>query len=320
MWNLVAVETREGMVYQRLLEKLEQERETLKGKVFDILGKLRFDNKSLRELLVEAIRHNNSKEARDYLNRVVDNSINREVLEGLLDEHALTSEIMDASRVDEIRLDMERMEAHKLQPHFIESFFKAAFKSFGGRLYPREAGRFEMTTVPYELRNRDRIIGFGEPIGKKYERVCFEKALCHLPGKPVADLLVPGHPLLNATLDLVREQNAGLMKQGTIFVEERPGHRPRLLCYIEDAVQDEPVPTAKACHLQKSSLWNESGRHRYKRRLAPYLDYPTGEELTLSVNPPAGRLQRLEGLAMNHAILHTLQHPNRVRALTPPGG
>ena len=33
LWNLVSRETREGMVFQRLFEKLEQERETLKGKV-----------------------------------------------------------------------------------------------------------------------------------------------------------------------------------------------------------------------------------------------------------------------------------------------
>jgi SNF2 family DNA or RNA helicase len=324
LWNLVAVETREGMVYQRLLEKLEQERETLKGKVFDILGKLRFDNKSLRELLIEAIRHNNSKEARDYLNRVVDNSVNREVLEGLLDEHALTSEIMDASRVDEIRLDMERMEAHKLQPHFIESFFKAAFKNFGGRLYPREDGRFEITTVPYELRNRDRIIGFGEPIGKKYERVCFEKALCHLPGKPVADLLVPGHPLLNATLDLVREQNAGLMKQGTIFVDRNdPGTDLRLLCYIEDAVQDGTMLAngqkrviSKNLHFVEMKADGTATNAGY----APYLDYqaPTGEELTFVRQHLAGQdwlTGDVESLAMNHAILHIVpQHLNRVRA------
>ena len=37
LWNLVSKETREGMVYGRLLEKLEQEREALKGKVFDVL-------------------------------------------------------------------------------------------------------------------------------------------------------------------------------------------------------------------------------------------------------------------------------------------
>ncbi|MDR1740373.1 MAG: DEAD/DEAH box helicase [Synergistaceae bacterium] len=47
LWNLVAKETREGMVFQRLLEKLNNESEALGGKVFDVLGKLTFNNKSL---------------------------------------------------------------------------------------------------------------------------------------------------------------------------------------------------------------------------------------------------------------------------------
>ena len=45
LWNLVAKETREGDVYHRLLEKLEEERRALGGQVFDILGRLTFDNR-----------------------------------------------------------------------------------------------------------------------------------------------------------------------------------------------------------------------------------------------------------------------------------
>lgn len=38
LWNLVAEETREGDVYRKLLEKLEQARQSLGGQVFDVLG------------------------------------------------------------------------------------------------------------------------------------------------------------------------------------------------------------------------------------------------------------------------------------------
>src|SRR5690606_30109479 len=50
LWNLVAGETREGAVYQRLLEKLEAARQQLGGKVFDVVGEA-FEGKSLRDLL-----------------------------------------------------------------------------------------------------------------------------------------------------------------------------------------------------------------------------------------------------------------------------
>ena len=49
--NLVANQTREGKVFLRLLEKLEQQRQTLGDKVFNVLGKIRFQNLSLEEVL-----------------------------------------------------------------------------------------------------------------------------------------------------------------------------------------------------------------------------------------------------------------------------
>ena len=39
LWNLVASNTREGEVFTRLLEKLDEQRETYGGKVFDVLGR-----------------------------------------------------------------------------------------------------------------------------------------------------------------------------------------------------------------------------------------------------------------------------------------
>ena len=46
LWNLVAEETREGDVYRTLLEKLEEARKALGGQVFDVLGKLQFEGRA----------------------------------------------------------------------------------------------------------------------------------------------------------------------------------------------------------------------------------------------------------------------------------
>lgn len=159
LWNLVANETREGYVFQRLFLKLEEERQALGGKVFDILGKVSFDNKSLRDLLIEAVRYGNDPEVRARLNRVVDKSLDPQIFRDIIRENALTDDVMDIHMVNAIREDMERVEAHKLQPHFIESFFLDAFQQLGGRIRKREAGRYEITSVPYAVRNRDMAIG-----------------------------------------------------------------------------------------------------------------------------------------------------------------
>lgn len=99
LWNMVSKETREGAVYQRLFEKLEQERNALGGKVFDILGKVSFDNRSLRELLIEAVRYGNRPETRAKLYQVVDRSLDTKALRKLLAERALTEDTMDVHRV-----------------------------------------------------------------------------------------------------------------------------------------------------------------------------------------------------------------------------
>ncbi|MCM1579678.1 MAG: DEAD/DEAH box helicase, partial [Ruminococcus sp.] len=240
LWNLVSKETREGMVYSRLLEKLEQEREALKGKVFDVLGKLSFDNRSLKELLIEAVRYNDRDDVRRRLFEVVDHSLDRESLERLLDEHALTPDAMDVRQVMAIREDMERMEAHRLQPHFIESFFLEAFAAVGGRVRRREKGRYEITSVPFAVRNRET--GTSRPVLDKYERICFDKAFRNIQGKAQAELIAPGHPLLDSIIDLVRERNADVLKRGAVFVDDTDfSCDARLLFYVEDSVQDGVV-------------------------------------------------------------------------------
>jgi len=175
LWNLVAEETREGDVYRKLLDKLEQARQTLGGQVFDVLGKLQFEGKPLRDLLIEAIRYGDQPEVRARLTTVVEHALDRDQLRELLEDHALARDVMDAGRIHRIREEMERAEARRLQPHYIESFFLEAFRRLGGSVRQREPRRYEITYVPAPVRNRDRLIGIGEPVLPRYERIAFEK-------------------------------------------------------------------------------------------------------------------------------------------------
>ena len=324
LWNLVSKETREGAVFQRLFEKLEEERAALGGKVFDILGKANFDNRSLRELLIEAIRYGNAPETRAKLNQVVDRALDKDALRGLLEERALTEDTMDVHRVMAIREEMERMEAHKLQPHFIESFFIEAFKSLGGVIRKRETGRYEIMSVPYKVRNRDQIIGFGVPVASKYERICFDKQYCSVQGQPIADQVCPGHPLLEAVIDLIREQNADVLKRGSVLIDENdPSENARLLFYIEDSIQDGHIlPTDSRRVVSKTLQFvelDESG-HAKNAGYAPYLDYrPAEPDETAAVQQFAqtqGWLtQGVEDLAVGYAIAHIVpKHYSEVKA------
>ncbi len=323
LWNLVSKETREGMVFQRLFEKLEQERDTLKGKVFDVLGKVTFDNKPLRDLLIEAIRYGNDPAVRERLNQVVDHSLNHDELKRLINDNALTEETMDVHRVVAIREDMERMEAHKLQPHFIESFFLEAFQSVGGKIRARENGRYEITSVPFAVRNRDRQVGFGEPVLSRYERVCFDKIFSTIPGQVPAALIAPGHPLLEATIDLVRERNTDVLKRGAVFVDDDDlGVDARLLFYIEDSVQDGVIlPNGSKRIISKNIHFveiKEDGTS-IDAGYAPYLDYRATSSDEAAVirkflNSQAWLSSNVEDIAIGYAIREIIpSHVKEVR-------
>ena len=236
LWNMVAKDTREGDVYVQLLAKLEEERKALGGKVYDVLGRL-FDQRALRDLLMDAIRYGDDPARKEELNTAVEGAINKAHLTELLEERALVNDSMDTRQVQRIREEMERASARRLQPHFIEDFFLKAFAGLGGKIHPREKGRFEVTRVPAVMRSRDREIGMGAPLAERYERVCFDKK--HVDQHPRAELIGPGSPLLDATIDLSLERHGQILKQGAVLIDpEDLGDAPRLLFYLEHAVHD----------------------------------------------------------------------------------
>lgn len=283
LWNLVAKDTREGEVYFSLLKKLDQEREALGGRVFDVLGKIKFEDRPLRDLLLEAIRYGERPEVKERLKKVIDQSLDRDKLRELLEERALAHDVMDARKLQSIKENMERAEAHRLQPHYISSFFLEAFRLLGGSVREREPRRYEIRHVPAAIRQRDRIIGTREAVLPRYERITFEKELINVEGKPPAEFVCPGHPLLEATLDIILERYRDLLKQGTILVDEGdPSDKARLLVILEHSIQDgKSVATGEkrvvSRRLQFLEL-DESGEARVAG-YAPYLDYrPPSEE------------------------------------------
>jgi superfamily II DNA or RNA helicase len=328
LWNLVAEETREGDVYRRLLEKLEEARKALGGQVFDVLGKLQFvdegEPKTLRDLLLKAIRYGDEPKVRARLTIAIEHAVDQPHLQSLIEDRALAHDVMDSNRVMRVREEMERAEARRLQPFYIESFFLEAFKQLGGTARQRETGRYEVTNVPATVRNRDRQIGTGDPVLTRYERITFEKQLIAPPGQPMAAFVCPGHPLLDAALDLTLERHRDLLKRGTVLVDERDsGTEPRVLFTLEHAIQDASLlASGERRTISRRMLYVEmdAAGHARHLHLAPYLDYrplakdePTVAELL--ARPECAWITRsLESAAQSHAIAHVVpEHISEVR-------
>lgn len=275
LWNLVAGDTREGAVYQRLLKKLEAERHALDGQVFDVLGKL-FQETPLRKLLVDAVRYGDDPIVRARLEQTVDNATDRERVRDLLEHQSLVTNSMDVSQIIQIREEMERASARRLQPFYIKAYFLQAFEYFGGTLHERERGRYSINNVPAVIRNHAKEYRLGT-VSTKYERICFEKALIHLPDQLPAVFVCPGHPLLDATLSLMLLRDRHTLKRGGILIDETdPRQQPRILFYLEQAIQDAtPLKSGERHIISREVHFVEIDREGTIRAAggAPYLDY-----------------------------------------------
>jgi hypothetical protein len=245
LWNLVAKETREGDVYHRLLMKLEVESAALKGRVFDILGEV-FEETSLKDLLMQAIRYGDRPDIRARLSQKIDQALDHDHLKSLLNRNALAQETMSAERLFAVKEEMEKAEARRLQPFFVRAFFTRALDALGGTAHPREAGRFEITHVPQAIRERDRrITGRNrrehEPVLKRYSRICFEREAIQpmeKPGIERAVLMHPGHPLMLSMTDMLLEQHANLLRQGAILIDPADeGTDPALLFLLTHEIK-----------------------------------------------------------------------------------
>jgi superfamily II DNA or RNA helicase len=322
LWNLVAEDTREGQVFQRLFEKLDEQRQALGGQVFDVLGEA-FHGKSLRDLLIEAVRYGERPSTRARLTAVVDATVG-DTLRDIVHERALVSDVMTAADVERIRDDMERAEARRLQPHFIRSFFLEALTLLGGSIREREPGRFEITHVPAELRRRDRQIGLGAPLLRRYERITFDRHLISVKGRPLAEHVTPGHPLLEGTIELIIARYDALLRQGTVLVDDTdPGDTPRVLVYLQHAVVDGRVDAAGNRRVVSTRFeFVEVDPHGAARQAgwAPYLDCRPVEAEELALLAPvidSGWVRTdLETKAIDHGIELARAHLDEVRRRT----
>ena len=284
LWNLVAAETREGRVFARLLDKLEKEKAALGGKVFDILGEA-FDNRSLKELLLEAIRHGERPQTRDRIDRAIDNALDTDRLREIMRRAALAEQSIGLKDLYAVREKMEKAQARKLQPYFIRSFFAAAFADLKGEMRPREPGRYEARYVPAAIRERDRVIGEGRtPVLKKYQRICFEKERIRAPGKPMADFIHPGHPLMRAVTDLTLSAHRGKLKRGAALVDPNDeGEEPRTLFMLDHSVRESGDARARTVSRRLQFINIDRHGHAARAGWAPHLDLAaiTEEDLEL---------------------------------------
>lgn len=293
LWNLIAGNTREGQVFQRLFQKLDAERKALGGKVFDVLGKLFFDKKPLSEFLMEAVLYNNSPQARAHFEHIVDSTIDTDKIRQLLHDRALTADLVDPAAVSQ---NLARMEINKLQPYYLESFFAAALSHFNVPFHRKSSGYYQIHRVPKIFRDRN------PQILDRYSSLYFDKKL----RDPAAELLTLGHPLFDAVVNHTLETYSSLLKEGTVFIDENASPNDwRILFFLEASLADGTGTTfSRRFHF----IEIDSARNAKDAGFAPYLDYrsPAADELAQILPQIPALADDIEALATNFLMTNVL--------------
>ena len=282
LWNLVADGTREGDVFLRLFDKLEIERKALGGRVFDILGDA-FDEKPLKDLLLEAILDGERPEVRARMRQTVDRALDNAHLNEILRRHALVQEAMSPEQLFAVRAEMEKAEARKLQPCFVGAFCRSALSELGGEARKCEGGRWKIPNVPPAIRLNGRVVGLSrEHVATKYERICFDRSRIQPePGMARAEFVHPGHPLMKSMIDLVLEKGRALLRPGTVLVDPiDTGDEASVIFLVDHSVREDASGRILSREIQFVRMF-PNGRAE-NAGFAPHLDLACPDEEALA--------------------------------------
>ncbi|MEM3488192.1 MAG: helicase-related protein [Candidatus Bathyarchaeia archaeon] len=240
MFNLVAQDTREGEVFAKLFDKLEEIRQALgKDRVFDIIGDV-FYGKNLYQLIVDAV--TSARSIDDIIKEIditIDSASMAKIREAL--GESLATRHIDYTRIREMA---EKAREYRLIPEYVEEFFKKAFDKSGGKYRIRKDGFITVESIPNEIRILAEDSYFKNKFGSLlnyYPRITFDKETAFR--NPEVEFVSFGHPLLEAVLKWVRIKFTESLHKGSVF-EDPEGRINGLIYFFEGEVKDGTGSTA----------------------------------------------------------------------------
>ncbi|MFN5593081.1 MAG: helicase-related protein, partial [Aphanizomenon sp.] len=230
IYNLVALDTREGQVLQKLFDKLEAMKEALGDRVFDVIGDV-LQGASLKDLILDAIA--NKRTIDDILadmDKVPDMEAINKVKQASLE--ALATRHIDLSRINQ---EQRTAKENRLVPEYIERFFLRAAKYLKIKVEKRQNGFWRITNVPFELRNQPHEfkLKYGE-VQREYLNFGFEKKAT---SKAQAEFVSSGHPLMEAILEYLFKQYQKEIDKGSVFLDP-DGKWDGLLWFMSGEIKD----------------------------------------------------------------------------------
>ncbi len=261
IYNLVAVDTREGEVLAALLEKLEQIKQQLgSDRVFDVINDVL--DRNLRDLIIDAITNRRNWQE---IVRELQATPDAELIERV---RQATQESLATRHIDmqAILGETRRARENRLSPEYVEQFFERAARLLNIEAQRDSKGVWRVAKVPYELRHLPE--GFKRQYGEvyaSYSQIAFDK---HIARERGVEFVALGHPLLESISHSLREKHAPDLQRGARFGDPT-GRLDGWLYYYLITLRDGtnqvaahqivPLYVDKNCHIHRvnsSILWD----------------------------------------------------------------
>ncbi len=253
VFNLVASNTREGAVLERILTKLEVMREQLgDDRVYDVVDEL-LEEVSLLSLIersIDAAGTDLAAEVADEADRLMADPALQAKAEELVSLQKKQSLASKLNLADARRL-RDASDERRLQPLFMQNFFLTAYREAGGTVRTDEHFPvYHVGPVPSEVMDVARTLRL--PVRDKYDTpFVFDKNLVSVASKArvpeYTKLLGSGHPLFDTLTEwAIRKARDSFAKGAT-------------LC-------DPNIATPQRLWLVRSAI--EDGRQEARKRLA----------------------------------------------------
>ncbi len=249
VYNLVATNTREGSVLQRVLTKLDQMREQMgTDRVYDVIDEL-LDDVPLVELIERSIDEDSPDDVCDDTDRLLSNDKEGRAEELInLQKKASLASHLDMRQATELR---DASDERRLQPIFVQNFFFDAYRAASGMItednyYPV----FTVGKVPSVLLEVARQNHF--PITESYlTPFVFDKNLVSVASRTAVPdgtrMIGPGHPLFETLIMWALKSSREAFTKGTVLIDPNIASPQRIWIVrskIEDERREERVRTA----------------------------------------------------------------------------
>ena len=287
VFNMVANNTKEGKVLERLLTKLDIIREGIgDDRVYDVIQDV-LENVKLDHIIDSVF---NGKETDlDIFLAQDDETLKLKFAEKIKEQ----KEKLAHSTIDfkEARILKENSDEKRLQPIYIRLFFEKAFLKLGGKFTELRNFIYQIDTLPESITQTLREDFNIFPQNIKKIKFCFDKQI-FLEYQALGDLgtvhyINPGNPVFDSLVKVVRNTYREDMLKGTILISP-DDKEPYFAFFVKSQIIDNrPTKTDDSIVDERLLMVYQLADNKFRLTSpAKFIDLHPPTEFTKPITPP----------------------------------